>query len=537
MSSEVVVLGPFSGGLNSGSDASAIAPNELSECVNFNVDSDGSLVCRPPISQAYYTPTSGAQRLLMIGTCSIGGTNYVISSSNKGIQAHAVSSVTSDFVTHMSAIVISATLTSQCAIQLHNSLFILATPNSASNGGIWDGTTFTADVSAPRGSSAIFFKGRVWVTPGAEAAHPASSQLKFSDPVPIADPVVIPWDAVNLIPVGQGDGEILLDLVVVADNLMLFKNNSTYAFMYDVSPNEGLLRVVNANIGTSAQFCVLTHGNEAYTYHEGKLYQIANYTFIDTSVRIPFRRDFVIEDSRTEKVCVSSVGDFILLRYFDSLYALNLVTKTWSKWESANGFLDKLGRVVKMESNTVVSTLESYYGGSVLSYDSHIYSIKEDATETDEEFYLNSAVKVPVAINLRMTTKIFDFETPHLFKRLKWWGIDVISDQEVQAIVRPISQTGPMSWDDLSSYTWESLGAWDSLTYDVSFVSSTVDDVYDLRRKFVKLLKSVRFRRVSFTVKLTSDGKIAAGQSLGPARLFTISAIVGAKQTVPKQVS
>lgn len=554
MPSQATVIGPFVGGLNKGSDASAIGDNELSECINLNVDLDGSLVCRPPIAEmpvgyntgdsiTYVSPFGG--RALVIGQANVANVPYIIVSSPNGVFALKVV-FTDSGVDWTEAILIHSTLQSDCAIQLHNVVFILSRYDCAAASGIWDGLTWAADAGAPKGSAAIFFKGRVFVAPGSNYDYsiPSASQLVFSDPVPIAIPVAIPWNPVNLIPVGQGDGENLVDMLVVADNLMLFKNNSTYAYLYDVNPNEGILRKVNNDIGVSTQFCALTEGNEAYVYHEGKVYQIANYTFIETNLKLPFSR-FVTEDSRREKVCLSLVGKFILVRYFDYLYALNLTTKTWSQWSSGNGTLNSLGRVIKLETNEISSTVEGYFGGSVLSSNSAIMRIKETHTLEDEEFYLvpnvvpaNAPTKTPLYIECTMATKVFDFGTPHLFKRLMWWGVDIISNGNVSAVANPIRQTlDDVSWEDLAEYNWDQLFTWDNPLANIEYVITNVNDVFQFRRKFIKLLKSLRFRQTAFIVKFWSNGQIAPEQTLGPARVFTLSAIVGAKQTVVKQVS
>jgi hypothetical protein len=49
MPGEPIQVGPFVGGLNTFSDPTAIADNELVVCENFELDLDGSLKSRPPI--------------------------------------------------------------------------------------------------------------------------------------------------------------------------------------------------------------------------------------------------------------------------------------------------------------------------------------------------------------------------------------------------------------------------------------------------------------------------------------------------------
>ena len=242
---------------------------------------------------------------------------------------------------------------------------------------------------------------------------------------------------------------------------------------------------------------------------------------------------------------MSLLGDTILVRYFDDLYALNLLTKTWSQWESANSTLNSIGRITKLETNLITGKLEGYYGGSVLTNTKSLMRIKVSHTSEDSEYTLSGegdlgsldVIKVPHAIECTLITKIFDFATPHLFKRLMWWGVDLISDGHIVGIADPVVQTGPVTWNDLTSVTWDELYAWNSLLQDVGYTETDVEDPYVIRRKFIKLLKSLRFRQIQFTVEFFSNGQISSEQTLGPARVFTLSAIVGAKQTVPKQVN
>jgi hypothetical protein len=556
MVSSVAVLGPFSGGLNTTSDASAIADNEVSECSNLNIDLDGSLVCRTPLVQvpisynAAGSLTDGSGnpvedshgRILVIGQYFLGSTPWLIMCSPGGIMAGKV--VERDGVEWLDYVILSKTLESDCAIQLHNVVYILATPNSPSASLIWNGATLTTDTDGPRGSAAVFFKGRLWVAPGAHSStYPDRAQLRFTDPIPLTGAVDPVWTASNLIPVGQGDGQNLIDLQIVNDNLMLFKNNSTYVYMFDVSPNEGILRKINNNIGTSTQFCTLTHENEVYTYHEGKLYQISNLNFIETTIKLTFKQA-LSDDGRREKVCLSLIKDIILVRYFDSFYALNLTTKTWSEWQSSNSVLQSTGRILKLETNEVTNKEESYYGGSALRGNRALMKIKAEHTSVDSEKALTSfgvtpeysAVYEDVPIECRVTTKIYDFGTPHLFKRLMWWGVDTISDGRIVAVAKPARQTLPTTWTVLSLFTWSQLFTWDDLLEATASSTTDFEDPYVLRRKFIKLLKSLRFRRISFSIRFFSNGKTSSEQTLGPARVFSISAIVGAKQTVVKQV-
>ena len=61
MPGDALQIGPFVGGLNTFSDPSAVADNELVVCDNFELDLDGSLKSRPPfIDLAQNIPLNSA---------------------------------------------------------------------------------------------------------------------------------------------------------------------------------------------------------------------------------------------------------------------------------------------------------------------------------------------------------------------------------------------------------------------------------------------------------------------------------------------
>ena len=50
---------------------------------------------------------------------------------------------------------------------------------------------------------------------------------------------------------------------------------------------------------------------------------------------------------------------------------------------------------------------------------------------------------------------------------------------------------------------------------------------------FIKLLKSIRFRQINYTVTATTDGTI----STAPVRIYSLTSFVDNKQVVPKTVN
>jgi hypothetical protein len=133
-------------------------------------------------------------------------------------------------------------------------------------------------------------------------------------------------------------------------------------------------------------------------------------------------------------------------------------------------------------------------------------------------------------------TKSYDYKTPGSFKRLYWAGIDVKTTLEVQTEVRPVSRSVPVTWGDLEAYTWDQLeqGVWGNPLSWLN-VSTAVFNILDADevmsengRYFKKLGKSLRFRQISYVIRLNSVGTKATG----PVKFFSLTTFVATKQDV-----
>src|SRR5678815_430439 len=161
-------LGPFTGGMNTLSDPSAIADSELVDSNNLELDIDGSLICRPPI-QEVLNNAGFAERILLIGVALLGGNIYVIGTNSGGVYRWTSNTWT----------LITNTFTATCMVQYADKIWLIAKPGSANPGGSWDGTVFTAVAAIPKGSAAVVHKERLYVVPGVTTAA-NSSRLTFS---------------------------------------------------------------------------------------------------------------------------------------------------------------------------------------------------------------------------------------------------------------------------------------------------------------------------------------------------------------------
>lgn len=517
-----VKLGPFTGGINTASDASAIQDPELVDCLNFELDLDGSLISRPPIVEIT-SNVAFSERIVIIGKANIAGDFYLIGSCSDGTY----------YFDGISWNLIVAGLISKCAVQFQDLVFIVPANNSGVDGGYWDGSLFTTDANMPAGEAAVFHKSRMWIVPGKNATGDAAHQVRFTDPISIATPTPLVWTASNLIPVGQGDGQNLVDIVSFNDNLTLFKQDSTYVFAYDLLPTDGILRQINNNIGASEYRCVVSYENSLFVFHEGSVYEIQNYDFQSVSEQLRFELDDATPGFvRTEPVFLCLFGERLLLRYYNRLYVYGLRTKTWSRWSSASDNLNSIGPLTEMPSLAIAQDDTEYYAGSSNNTLNSVFRINDgysaDIVEEDSTGLFD--------ITCFILTKNFDFGESHLYKKLAYWGADVLSNNNtITGVVSPVAAPQAVTWDALSGYTWDELSSytWESLITPNAVVQTDASDNSILIRKFVKFLKALRFRQINFKVVLTTDG----GTTEGPCRLFSVTAFVGLKQTVVKQVT
>lgn len=139
-------------------------------------------------------------------------------------------------------------------------------------------------------------------------------------------------------------------------------------------------------------------------------------------------------------------------------------------------------------------------------------------------------------IDCYFQTKSYDYKTPGSFKRLYWAGIDVKTTRTVKTEVRPVSKAVPVTWQDLEAYTWSQLeqGVWQNPLSWLN-VSTAVFNILDADevmsengRYFKKLGKSLRFRQISYIIRMSSFGTLKTG----PVKFFSLTTFVATKQDV-----
>lgn len=505
-----VKIGPFAGGLNTYSEPSAVGDNEAVELINFNVDLDGSVFSRPPIrtkDASGLVPGAGEMNLLgfFINT---DNQKYLIASTSSATYARKDSDGT--------WLTITTTFGATAFVQYQNKAWLIAAPSSANPGGSWVPNVFTADADIPKGASAVVYKERLFVAGGKLDATNAN-RVFFSNAADFGTWV----PSTNFFDVRAGDGQHIVKITVFQDTILAFKEDSTYAFSYDSSPSRGAVRAINTAIGCSSINSVVEYENSLYVHHESSVYQLSNWNFTLINLKVPFEYRTVHAGQPTAP-SLSVLEDLLLVHHYDMIYIFGLRTGTWTKWEV--DLAHNFNYFIKVPLDDASET-QSYYAGARGSGANRVLYWWKNGWDLDG----------PEEMTCTVTTKSYDFNVPYSFKRLFWWGVDLLSERNMTYIVHPITYTRVVTHAMMSAFTHSQITGTHATPLDVSVDvtdSLTISNVAS-NRMFLKLLKSLRFRQLNFTVAGETNGSSLQG----PMRIYSIVAFVDNKQIVPKEVN
>lgn len=514
-----VEIGPFTGGINTFSDPTAIADDECADILNFDIDIDGSLVSRPPVSTL--TTINGSRGMRLIGVFSTdSGYNWLIFTR--------VASNTAGYPTGTYAydlkngtILTIASFSATVMVQYQKRAWLVAPVGSPYDGGSWDGNVFTAVTTLPQGATAVVYKERLFIGTGAGTTP---NRVYFSNAANFGL-----WTGTDFFDVHNGDGQKIIRMYVVSGSIAVFKTGSTYVFAYESAPAKGQIQLVSGSLGVDNYDCVVENNNVIYVTNNLNVYAISNWNWqqINSSVPFAFRDGHTGNSIRS--TTMSSVGDRIIVRYYDNYYVFGTKTGVWSRWTSNLTFdyfvpspLDQLGTSRRL-----------YYAGNFYSADDpaafNIFKMYDGYIDTDttSELFLCS-----------VTTKTISLNSPYSFKRLMWWGADIFASTSVQATLIPAAVGTPVRWRDITAlnlkwsdravYTWGN-----PLTKVLDVSDSAAVPNYTNVRIFLKFIKSIRFRQLQFKLSSTVGGT----SQTGPFRVFSITAFVINKETVGKKIN
>lgn len=507
MPGEEISIGPFVGGLNTASDPTSIEDTELSQCVNFELDLDGSLVSRPPIVDLNVTMTLGLTgNMKVLGFyVSTDGAPYLIGSDGLS-STYYFDGNTWTLITN--------TVAASAMCQFLDSAWLLAPVGSANPGGKWSPSAgFTTEPNMPKGSVIISNKERLWVGLG-KTATSNNTRLYLTDIVSGAPT----WSSpASYVEVGVGDGQPIVGLAVYYSDLIIFKQGSTYRFAYDADPSVGVLARVSDNIGAADAYCSVSYENRLYILFDNKVYEFTNYAFDRLNGKVPL----VANDpdiALSEYYTISVWADRLFVSYYDRTFVYSLKTRTWTEWQSDT--LENIGRIITLP--VVNSDASVAYTYSTKPRTNKLYSISTRLSDASEQ------------MTSYLVTKNYDYQSPIRWKRLFMWGADVVCRTAVDVIVTPVAYSAQVLWGTLKDYTWGSLNTWGRpIEPDYIVTDSVMTEGLTGERKFVKFYKSLRFRQSGFKVSVDHNGSTAEA----PVRVFGLVTGVRDKAVVTKRIS
>ncbi len=524
MATEILRLGPFNGGLNISSDPVLIQDNELIECLNLELDTDGSLVSRPAIDVTFQGAAN--QRLFIFGSVVFSGVLYLFACRDAKTW---ISSNEGSSWTELNP----GGLSRECKTMevYNNTVWLPATPGSANGGISWTPLSGPAAVAAlPRAEKCVVHKNRLYICPG-ETATTNESRLSFSQSADFTT-----WPGSNFIDVQPGDGDTLNNVVVYQDNLLLFKGESTHVLAYDLDPVDAILREINPVVGSTGSLGVVQYENTVYNMHRNKIYEITNFNFSFLNLKVPPVFDNALPTGTTaryEKQHLSLLGERLVVRYYNRTYVFGLRTRTWSEWSKTDNTSTIewhiFGPLVRARDLSG-SGVDSYYTGYSFDVSSGGYKVIRirDGRTSDSSEGTGTHIFHCIA-----TTKDYDMADPVRYKRLFWWGADLLTGNDAVGSVLPITLVTSITWDALNTETWGDLFTWGNPTAGaVPFQETIPGDTIINTNKLIKFGKSMRFRKINFSVMLITDGTPEQ-----PTAIFQYTALVGMKQLVSKRAS
>ncbi len=502
-------LNDFSGGLNNFWDASSISENEVPALLNMEFSPNGALTSRPPIvDSGLDSPVEGEYVDIIGFYMPAGGRRYIVAVSDSKTWVK-------DTDTDTDWIEVWASRATSFVQYDDEAVFSKAT----TGGRRWtaeDGGENIATMPALDGLLVFrdrFFGFGVPDTDG-------QTKLYFSDIITLAEPEgVWTWNVDSVINIGRGDGQRITGMIADYSKIIIFKSNSTYSLTYSALVEEGTVSLIQQGIGAENKECIASYQNGYLVLHDQTLYKFMNDNFSPLNAqKVSFQ---VVEKAPPWKksFVVSTLGDRATVWFSGNFYTLNLVTGTWSNWQSEYSDLAKL--VQRPRFADEIEQYELAYGisGSDEASKHRIYTVEDRPISSfgSESF------------TCFMRTKIYDLGTPAEWKRLYWWALDLSAKGPVTAKAYIVSLTSLIAtYDLMSQTTWDaiSINTWDRPLDGDAVVSTDREIISGVpQRALIKMDESLRFRRIYFEVYLECEGTAETA----PAQIFSINPMVGIK--------
>jgi hypothetical protein len=501
----------FKGGLNTYSDESAVADNQVVEALNVDQDLDGSLRSRPPfetLPDPLTLGTSGAGTIL--GWYYANSIGYLIASD--GLSSTWVYNTFTEAWT-----LITNTFSASAMAQYDDKAWLLSPYGETDPGGWWTpGGGLTTVAAMPHGATIVAYKERLFIARG--RGNPEGSKIYYSN-VFGSSPF---WPTVaNEQRVGSGDGQDIVYLTTYYSSLLIFRTESIWNWTYATAPGSGTISVTVPGVGLEEPTAVAAYENTIYFMYDSKAYAFLNNRVEHVNPHVPFESPAPSTSAR--RAAVSSFNKRIIFTYFDTLYVFNLITSTWTRWRS------DVHVAVGQISQNALDPIDTGYAlaarvipNGAGRAQSFLRIIDRPGGGTEEFVCV-------------IQTKNYNFQVPSNFKIMHRWGVDARFNGLFVGKAVPVLYLASATWDQVAEINWNDLGMWDNLLGGDSLAEITTfdDDAVGPARKYVKMRKRFRFRQVYFRLELSTDGSLATA----PVHVFSVVLFVDTRQGVVAGVS
>lgn len=542
-------LQSFTGGLNNYWDQSSIANNELADIINFEFTTSGSLMSRPAIypekkdGAVVYTPVA-TQAVDILGTyIRTDGVRFLVATTNAKTWLYNVEVKTWTEIASFKA--------SDCTQYLNK---VVLSSTTAGQGGYWEAGTFTNTPTMPALGGIELFQTRFF---GHGVQGTTNANIVYWGNVSTAGPSgestsVWNWNDANgnkmYVEIGGGDGQWITAIAQGYNDIVIFRNRSTYRYSYGDVPEEGTMQAMQQDIGAESKRSVVKFENAHFVLSGGILYKYQNWLYYPLNAqKVTFE---TYEFDKRFQHAVSIVGRRCLVWHNGSMYSYNLDTETWSEWESTH----KVAYFITVPRRSEESAESLFFGISGATTQSAtgltdfcLYRIEDS----------NVSFTGSETMKCFMQTKIYDFDTPVEWKRMYFWTADLATALPVKAVAYPVALSENeivIKWDEISKdlesdsgfSTWDELsldglgdtdfGTWDNLKQSTGQIGTLVDTIPTTTKPLrleVKLQNALRFRRIYFELYLDCDGTA----STSPVQVFSVTPMIGAKAKIQREAN
>jgi hypothetical protein len=406
-------------------------------------------------------------------------------------------------------------------VQYDNKIVLISETVS---GGYWEAGLFTATATMPLGSQIVFYQERFWAF-GKRGTINATT-VWFSK-LTVISPAssIFDWvPASDFFTVSKGDGQWLTGLQADSNALLIFRSGSTYSFSYPAAPASGTLRQLSATIGAENIHSIVQYENYYLIYSAGFLYQFINYRHYPLNTKkINFQRASLANPLQFD-IRLSVFGRRAILWFFGATYVYNIVSSTWSTWNSsttrAGHFMTVPASSTSGESRVALATTGENVAGK-----KKLWRIEEDVLPSGAGEEMTCTVR----------TKAYSLDDAADYKRLLYWTVEIRSAVGVTANAYPTAlSTGSTTWNDMMTHNWNDFGTWNNpLIPEVVYVDTVAFPTLAPVRTVVKMTAPFRFLSGYYEIVMECDGTAATS----PSRIYSITPYLKVKAGVSRKVS